>query len=234
MDARVKPGHDTGCFFRHKTSRSRDMFCPRFAFRLPPRKQRAQGRPGARCTRGLACNCAQRTRTRAYRFSGNTPAFPAQWLYGLLRALPGERLSCHRRRANLARLDASTAASGPHDFAVRFSHPRQSWHPRPPQPVPTFVTMADAPLLGTGWRQFSFDLPDGLSGKIFARGLDRLFRVICPSGKFHRLHGPARRSDWATTGPHQARIATNDSSAPGTIAPRVYWLPDTVTFWRDI
>ena len=139
-------------------------------------------------------------------------------------------------RAKLAstQLDASTAASGPHDFAVRFSHPRQSWHPRPPQPVPTFVTMADAPLLGTGWRQFSFDLPDGLSGKFFARGLDRLFRVICPSGRFHRLHGPARRSDWAMTGPHQARIATNDSSAPGTIAPRVYWLPDTVTFWRDI
>ena len=60
-----------------------------------PRNQRAQGRPGARCTRGLACNCAQRTRTRAYRFSGNTPAFPAQWLYGLLRALPSERLFCH-------------------------------------------------------------------------------------------------------------------------------------------
>ena len=30
-------------------------------------------------------------RTRAYRFSGNTPAFPAQWFYGLFRALPGER-----------------------------------------------------------------------------------------------------------------------------------------------
>jgi len=29
--------------------------------------------------------------------SGNTPAFPAQWLYSLLRALPGERLFCHRR-----------------------------------------------------------------------------------------------------------------------------------------
>jgi hypothetical protein len=29
-------------------------------------------------------------RTRAYRFSGNTPAFPAQWLYDLYRALPGE------------------------------------------------------------------------------------------------------------------------------------------------
>src|SRR5713101_2201671 len=32
----------------------------------------------------------QGKRTRAYRFSGGTPAFPAQWLYGLLRALPGE------------------------------------------------------------------------------------------------------------------------------------------------
>ena len=28
-------------------------------------------------------------RTRAYRFGGSIPAFPAQWLYGLLRALPG-------------------------------------------------------------------------------------------------------------------------------------------------
>src|SRR5467141_1907531 len=35
--------------------------------------------------------------------SGNTPAFPAQWLYGLLRALPGERLFCHRRRQILLR-----------------------------------------------------------------------------------------------------------------------------------
>ena len=236
MDARVKPGHDTGCFFRHKTSRSRDMFCPRFAFRLPPRKQRAQGRPGARCTRGLACNCAQKTRTRAYRFSGNTPAFPAQWLYGLLRALPGERLSCHRRRAKSLRNLTPAPRRQDHTTSPYASrHPRQSWHPRPPQPVPTFVTMADAPLLGTGWRQFSFDLPDGLSGKFFARkGWTDFFELICPSGKFHRLHGPARRSDWATTGPHQARIATNDSSAPGTIAPRVYWLPDTVTFWRDI
>jgi len=35
--------------------------------------------------------------TRAYRFGGSIPAFPAQWLYGLLRALPGERLFCLRR-----------------------------------------------------------------------------------------------------------------------------------------
>jgi hypothetical protein len=41
--------------------------------------------------------CAQQNGTRAYRAAGNTPAFPAQWLYGLLRALPGERLFCLRR-----------------------------------------------------------------------------------------------------------------------------------------
>src|SRR5438876_7011714 len=33
--------------------------------------------------------------------SGSIPAFPAQWLYGLLRALPGERLFCHRRYAKM-------------------------------------------------------------------------------------------------------------------------------------
>src|SRR3954447_20599882 len=42
-------------------------------------------------TRGLVCKIAHCRRTRAYRFSRNSPAFPAQWFYGLLRALPGER-----------------------------------------------------------------------------------------------------------------------------------------------
>jgi hypothetical protein len=46
--------------------------------------------PGARCTRGLVCN-GKKKRTRAYRFSGGTPAFPAQWLDGLWRALPGDQ-----------------------------------------------------------------------------------------------------------------------------------------------
>jgi hypothetical protein len=43
---------------------------------------------------------AKRTRTRAYRFSGSSPAFPAQWFYSLLRALPGDRLFCHHRRCD--------------------------------------------------------------------------------------------------------------------------------------
>jgi hypothetical protein len=46
--------------------------------------------PGARCTRGLVCKMHKEMRTRAYRFSGGSPAFPAQWLYGLCRALLGD------------------------------------------------------------------------------------------------------------------------------------------------
>ena len=34
--------------------------------------------PGARCTRGLVRKMHKEMRTRAYRFSGSTPAFPAE------------------------------------------------------------------------------------------------------------------------------------------------------------
>ena len=37
-------------------------------------------------------------RTRAYRFSGGTPAFPAQWLYGLYVLSPATNSFCHRRQ----------------------------------------------------------------------------------------------------------------------------------------
>jgi hypothetical protein len=45
--------------------------------------------PDARCTRGPVCKMGKK-RTRAYRFSGGNPTFPAQWFDGLYRALPGE------------------------------------------------------------------------------------------------------------------------------------------------
>jgi len=88
--------------------------------------------PGARCTRGLVCNMHKRKRTRAYRFSGGNPAFPAQWLYGLWRAPPENRAllspSPHGNRhvgpvgpfAPPRDLTPTAEASGPHAFAVRF------------------------------------------------------------------------------------------------------------------
>jgi hypothetical protein len=52
-------------------------------------------------------------------------------------------------------LTPATGASGPHDFAVRFTRHSSKAHPRPPLPAPTSVTMANAPSLGTGWRRLS-------------------------------------------------------------------------------
>ena len=73
---------------------------PRLCMNLVPRSWREQGMPGARCTRGLVCNSAYRKRTRAYRYSRNTPAFPAQWSYGLCRALLGDEFVLSPSLAN--------------------------------------------------------------------------------------------------------------------------------------
>ena len=65
--------------------------------------------PGACCTRGLVCKMHSRMRTRAYRYSRSTPAFPAQWFYGLCRASCAQRW--HRARARPDALGhAATAA----------------------------------------------------------------------------------------------------------------------------
>ena len=52
------------------TSRSRGALRPRFASWFALLNQRAQGRPGACCTRGLACDLRKQNCTRAYRAAG--------------------------------------------------------------------------------------------------------------------------------------------------------------------
>ena len=91
-------------------SHSRGAIRPGYANCLCPfETKRAQGMPGARCTRGLVCKQRKRKRTRAYRFSGGIPTSPAQWFYGLFRALPGERI---RLVAVASGLKAFPARSG--------------------------------------------------------------------------------------------------------------------------
>jgi len=77
-------------------------------------------------------------RTRAYRFGGSIPAFPAQWLYGLLRALPGRAgLVVTVAHEKLSLLLDLTPASGRQDHttspyasgAQRLSRPRRPSHP---------------------------------------------------------------------------------------------------------
>jgi hypothetical protein len=50
-----------------------------------------------------------------------------------------------KKRELLANLTPAIGASGPHDFAVRFTRRSSKAHPRPPLPAPTSVTMANVP-----------------------------------------------------------------------------------------
>jgi hypothetical protein len=122
--------------------RSRGAMRPRLAVISRPRKKRAQGKPGARCTRGLVCNvrrkCAHEHTgpAEASRLSlrdGFTVSFGLSPVTGFLATVACERIH---------KLDASTGASGPHDFAVRISHARPSQLSRPPHLTRAFVTCA--------------------------------------------------------------------------------------------
>jgi len=74
---------------------------PRGAFRVRAlrdealRNERAQGRPGVGLAHGPP---AEKSRRQSPQVWPKLPAFPARWIYGLLRALPGDRLSCPRIR----------------------------------------------------------------------------------------------------------------------------------------
>src|SRR5438067_7427382 len=109
---------------------------------LPPSKIEGAGNAG----------CALHPRSRvpksvhlahtSIQVSGNTPTSPAQWLYGLYRALPGGAgLLSPSPAENIYRFSASVAAPGPHDFAVRLGvfvrHGKPHLTPkRPSHPAP--------------------------------------------------------------------------------------------------
>jgi hypothetical protein len=91
VDARDKPGHDGAGIdgAADITSHSRDTMRPSFAAVVSRhKKERAQGMPGARCTHGFV----QKSTRSSHRLTGFNPAFPAQWFYGFLRDLLGDRL----------------------------------------------------------------------------------------------------------------------------------------------
>jgi hypothetical protein len=141
----------TSAFSRHTP--------PEFCKFIRPKSERAQGRPGARCTRGLMCKDTHSKTHMSIQVQRKQSGLPcAMVLTAYLRALPGETRAClspspPRSVSSLENLTPAIGASGPHDFAVRLSRARQSQHPRPPLPAPTSVTMANAPSSGTGWRE---------------------------------------------------------------------------------
>jgi hypothetical protein len=121
-EGRSERNEDRGGVFKKRllllAARKAPESCKRFA-----RKQRAQGTPGGRCTRSLACKIKKHTSFSHHRFTETIRRSLRNGFNGFLRALPGEpgllppssaRCDEHRRQ-----FDASVGASGPHGFAVR-------------------------------------------------------------------------------------------------------------------
>src|SRR5258708_36669726 len=108
--------------------------------------------PGAQCTHSLACEIDKAHERRHHRFTGISPAFPAQWSYGLLRALPGDQ-ACLTPSPALLLADLTPASGRQNDTTwpyasasfVRLAVARLT-PPRPPRPVPRFATTPYPPL----------------------------------------------------------------------------------------
>ena len=144
--------------------------------------------PDARCTRGLVCDVHKGS---AHEHTGQrrTSDIPCAMALRLIRALPGERLFCLRSALRLALkcIDASTAASGPHVFAVRSRAVRYRHCQRPPHPSHDRDDH-DTPLWsGRDGGGYSADLGFGkteiFSFEIFCLTHFRKTEVICQSGK---------------------------------------------------
>src|SRR5881394_4185449 len=152
--------------------------------RCPLSKQRAQGRPGADCTRGLVCQTHSNRRTRAYRFSRNSPAFPTQWLYGLLRALPGERAFLPPSLLRSLLLKNLTPASRRQDhttspYALAFSSgvKKRLTPKRPPHSGPTHRDDRETPLLWAGMAEDIILISRIVKRNIFDFGAYRILQI---------------------------------------------------------
>src|SRR6202171_2382410 len=95
--------------------RSRGAICPSCCM-SHPRKQRAQGKPGARCTRSLVCSVLVAHECSHHRSTG-TPGLPcAMVLTACFVLSPVTGLSCHRHPAENPR--NLTPASGRQDHTT--------------------------------------------------------------------------------------------------------------------
>jgi hypothetical protein len=172
-----------------------------------PSDQRAQGIPGARCTRGLVCKTAQKN---AHEHTGSAEAIRHSLRNGFngLYVLPGDRafLSPSPRRVALRELDASVGASGPHDFAVRIQSALVSCAACVHRIPPRICDDHDTPLGGVRRRRFRFDLgarsttktaTHGTTGKITTQDVTKpITSIKCNDGYrgvYHRARIRATR-----------------------------------------
>jgi hypothetical protein len=108
-----------------------------------------RGRREDRVRAAPAVSCANMHKENAHEHTGSAENIRPSLRNGFTAYFvlsPVNGLSCHRRLTDKsAKLSAGIEASGPHDFAVRISHARQSQLSRPPHPTARFVTIASRP-----------------------------------------------------------------------------------------
>jgi hypothetical protein len=166
--------------------RSRGVARPRFCMNVALERTEGAGKAGCRLHPWVPCNKKHGGRTTGS--TGITPAFPAQWFTAYFALSPVTGLSCHRRRRScLHRLDASVGASGPHDFAVRWSRARRSQHPASTASHRNVRDDREPPLIRRETRGFKPVICPTAKAEYFcARGWTRALpnaRLICPSGQ---------------------------------------------------
>ena len=112
---------------------------------------RAQGRPGAGCTRGLVCS-VESTRVSHHRSAETIRPSLRDGVTAYERALPGVHdLVSHRRLAgHPATLSTSSGVPGPHAFAVRIPIARPATGTASIAFQPNARDGRDAPLLRVG------------------------------------------------------------------------------------
>jgi hypothetical protein len=125
-------------FHADRISRSRRMFCARFARTFRPLTSEGAGNAGRPMRPMAACAMVVVERTRVSQVTPESPGIPRAMVYGLYRALPGEPgfLATVTRGNSSASL---TPASGCQDHTTSPSarkRPRLWHHLRPPHPAP--------------------------------------------------------------------------------------------------
>ena len=102
-------------FKQHSAFPRRDA--PEVLQNLCPSRQRAQGKPGVRCTRSRACSGGS-TRVSHHEFTGNIRLSPRNGFNGLFRALPGDRALLPPSPLRSLLLKSLTPASGCQDHTT--------------------------------------------------------------------------------------------------------------------
>ena len=174
---------------RGTTSPSRGAMRPKFCISFTPNKnQRAQGRPGARCTRGLMCDVHKKMLHMSIQVQRRTPGLPCAMALRLIRDRPGDPAFCDTIALGQRWLPSNlTPASGRRTQTISpYATDALVFRTiASTAPCPAFATTADAPLVGQDGGSCAVDLPDVPTGIFLREGLDPHLGVICPTGSLN-------------------------------------------------